>query len=77
MEELNLTVVTHQIKMRGMIQAQDEKQSVLLNYLTHDQAQIYDVVKHIKLPITITHNTLAAIDVKSSISRQLPCVTYG
>ena len=38
LEGLNLTVVSHQIEMRGLIQPQDGNESLLLDQITHDPA---------------------------------------
>lgn len=69
LEELNLTVVTHQIEMRGIIHAQDEYETVLLDHLTHEPAHIDEIRRRTSLPITVVSSTLAMMELKGLIKQ--------
>ena len=69
LEELNLTVVSHQIEMRGLIEPQDESESLLLNHITHEPIHIDDIRRHSQLPIATVSGTLAMMELKGLIKQ--------
>ena len=69
LEELNLTIVSHQIEMRSILQPQDDNESLLLNYVTHEPIHIDDIRRRTQLPITIVSSTLAMMELKGMIKQ--------
>ncbi len=69
LEELNLTVVAHQIEMRGIIQPQDDTESLLFNHITHEPIHIDDIRRQSQLPITVVSSTLAMMELKGLIKQ--------
>ena len=69
LEELNLTVVAHQIEMRSIIQPQDDNESLLLNHVTHEPAHIDEIRRQAGLPITVVSSTLAVMELKGMIKQ--------
>ena len=51
LEELNLTVVSHQIEMRALLQPEDETESLVLDQVTHEPIHIDDIGRQVHLPI--------------------------
>ena len=75
LEELNLTAVSHQIEMRGIIQPEDDSESLLLNHITHEPIHIDDIRRSAQLPITTVSSTLAMMELKGLI-KQVGSMTY-
>ena len=69
MEELNLTVVAHQIEMRGLIQPPDENESLLLAQITHEPVHIDDIQRSIQLPISVVSSGLVIMEMKGLIKQ--------
>ena len=69
LEELNLTVVSHQIEMREILQPQDDNESLLLNYVTHEPAHIDDIRRNAQLPITVVSSVLAMMELRGVIKQ--------
>ena len=69
LEELNLTVVSHQIEMRGLIQPQDGNESLLLDQITHDPIHIDDIQRSIQLPISVVSSGLVMMELKGLIKQ--------
>ena len=69
LEELNLTAVAHQIEMRVITEPQDENESLLLNYVTHEPIHIDDIRRHVRQPISMGSSTLAMMELKGLIKQ--------
>jgi DNA processing protein len=69
LEELNLTVVAHQIEMRSIIQPQGDNESLLLNHVTHEPVHIDEIRRQAGLPITVVSSTLAVMELKGVIKQ--------
>ena len=67
LEELNLTVVSHQIEMRGMIEPQDDNERVVLDHVSHEPIHIDEIRRRAQLPITVVSGTLAMMELKGLI----------
>ena len=69
LEELNLTAVAHQIEMREIIQPRDDKETVLLEHLTHEPIHIDDIRRRVSLPIAVVSSSLAMMELKGLIKQ--------
>ena len=69
LEELNLTVVAHQIEMRGIVQPEDGNESLLLSYVSHEPIHIDEIRRHSRLPIPVVSSTLAMMELKGMIKQ--------
>ena len=69
LEELNLTVVAHQIEMRGILEPQDDTEAQLLNYVSHDPIHIDEIRRHAELHITAVSSALALMELKGLIKQ--------
>ena len=75
LEELNLTAVAHQIEMRGLIQPEDENESLLLEHIAHEPVHIDDIRRRAQLSITIVSSTLAMMELKGLV-KQVGSMNY-
>ena len=69
LEELNLTVVSHQIEMRGLIQPEDENEVLILNHISHEAVHIDEIRRQAGLPITVVSGALAMMELKELIKQ--------
>ena len=69
LEELNLTVVAHQIEMRGILEPPDDTEAQLLNYVSHDPIHIDEIRRHAELHITAVSSALALMELKGLIKQ--------
>jgi DNA processing protein len=69
LEELNLTVVSHQIEMREILQPQDDTEALLLGHVTHQPVHIDELRRSAQLPISAVSSALAVMDLKGLIKR--------
>ena len=69
LEELNLTVVSHQIEMRAITQPQDESEALILDQVTHEPIYIDDIRRRAQLPITVVSSALAMMELKGLIKQ--------
>ena len=69
LEELNLTVVAHQIEMREFLQPQDDNEAQLIGHVTHEPIHIDDIQRVAKLPITVVSSTLAMMELRGLIKQ--------
>ena len=75
LEELNLTVVSHQIEMREMLHPADDNESVVLDHLSHDPVHIDEIRRRSGLPIAVVSSTLSMMELKGMI-RQVGGMNY-
>ena len=75
LEELNLTVVTHQIEMRELAPPPDEDESRLLDQISHEPLHIDDIQRRTGLPIYEVSSRLAMMELKRLI-RQVGSMHY-
>jgi DNA processing protein len=75
LEELNLTVVSHQIEMREMLHPADDNESVVLDYLSHEPVHIDEIRRRSGLPITVVSSTLSVMELKGMV-RQVGGMNY-
>ena len=69
LEELNLTVVAHQIEMRAILQPLDDTESLLLDRVAHEPIHIDDIRRLAQLPITTVSSTLAMMELKGLVKQ--------
>ena len=69
LEELNLTVVSHQIEMRALLQPEDETESLVLDQVTHEPIHIDDIGRQVHLPIPVVSSTLSMMELKGLIKQ--------
>ena len=55
--------------MREILQPQDDNESLLLNYVTHEPAHIDDIRRHAQLPITVVSSALAMMELRGLIKQ--------
>ena len=67
LEELNLTVVSHQIEMREMLHPADDNESMLLDHLGHEPVHIDDIRRRSGLPIAVVSSTLSMMELKGMV----------
>lgn len=75
LEELNLTMIPRQMEMREVI-PENETESLLLKYLSHEPTHIDEVCRHSQLPIATVSSTLAMMELKGMV-RQLGGMNYA
>jgi DNA processing protein len=81
LEELNLSVVAHQIQMRlseiptPTLEPVDDKESVLLGHLNHEPVHIDDIRRRANLPITEVSSLLTMLELKGRV-KQVGCMHY-
>jgi DNA processing protein len=81
LEELNLSVVAHQIDMRlsealaPVAGLGNDKESVLLGCLDHEPVHIDDIRRRASLPITEVSSTLTMLELKGLV-KQVGCMHY-
>ncbi len=83
LEELNLSVVTHQIEMRleqdlnsnGPADAPDDEESNLLNFLEHEPLHIDDIRRRAGIPITQVSGILTMLELKGLV-KPVGCMHY-
>jgi DNA processing protein len=81
LEELNLSVVAHQIEMRlsealaPVAGLGNDKESVLLGCLDHEPVHIDDIRRRASLPITEVSSTLTMLELKGLV-KQVGCMHY-
>jgi len=75
LEELNLSVVTHQIEMRLAQEPEDANESALLRHLDQEPLHIDDIRRRASLPITAVSSLLAMMELKGLV-RQVGCMHY-
>ena len=69
LEELNLTVVSHQIEMREILQPQDDTEALLLSHVTHEPVHIDELRRSAQLPISAVSSALAVMELKGLIKQ--------
>ena len=69
LEELNLTVVSHQIEMRGLIQPEDENEALILNHISHEAVHIDEIRRQAGLPITVVSGVLTMMELKGLVKQ--------
>ena len=69
LEELNHTVVAHQIEMRAILQPLDDTESLLLDRVDHEPVHIDDIRRLAQLPITTVSSTLAMMELKGLVKQ--------
>jgi DNA processing protein len=83
LEELNLSVVTHQIEMRleqdlnsnAPADAPDDEESNLLNFLEHEPLHIDDIRRRAGIPITQVSGILTMLELKGLV-KPVGCMHY-
>ena len=75
LEELNLTVVSHQIEMREILHPADGNESALLAHLSHEPVHIDEVRRRSGLPIAVVSSTLSMMELKGMV-RQVGGMNY-
>ena len=79
LEELNLSVVTHQIEMRLAQDlhpdAPDDEESNLLNFLEHEPLHIDDIRRRAGIPITQVSGILTMLELKGLV-KPVGCMHY-
>ena len=73
LEELNLTVVSHQMEMRAVFQTEDDplddKEGLLLRHLGHEPMHIDEIRRLARLPISEVSSALAMMELKGVIAQ--------
>ncbi len=69
LEELNLTVVSHQMEMRAVTQPEDDTERKLLDHITHEPVHIDDIGRRSGLPITVVTSTLAMLELRGLVKQ--------
>ena len=69
LEELNLTVVSHQIEMREILQPQNDTEALLLSHVTHEPVHIDELRRSAQLPISAVSSALAVMELKGLIKQ--------
>ena len=69
LEELNLKIVSHQIEMRTILQPQDDNETLLLDYITHEPIHIDDIRRQSQMPITSVSSTLSMMELKGLVKQ--------
>ena len=69
LEELNLTVVSHQIEMREMLHPADDNESVVLDYLSHEPVHIDEIRRRSGLPIAVVSSTLPVMELNGTVQQ--------
>ena len=69
LEELNLSVVTQQMPMPGLLVPEDDMEAALLKCLTFEPLHIDDVQRRSGLPISTVSGTLAVMEIKGLVRR--------
>ena len=75
LEELNLTVVTHQVEMRLAEETVDDAEAALLNHLDEEPLHIDDIRRIASLPITAVSSLLTMLELKGRV-KQVGCMHY-
>jgi DNA processing protein len=75
LEELNLSVVTHQIEMRLVQQPEDDNEASLLHHLDDEPLHIDDILRRTSLPITVVSSLLTMMELKGMV-KQVGCMHY-
>ena len=75
LEELNITVVAHQIEMRELAPPQDDDESLLLDQISHEPVHIDDLQRSTHLPIYEVSSKLTMMELKGLI-RQVGSMHY-
>jgi DNA processing protein len=74
LEELNLTMIPRQLEMREVV-PENEIESLILKYLSHEPTHIDEVCRSSCLPIATVSSTLAMMELKG-IVRQMGGMNY-
>jgi DNA processing protein len=74
LEELNLTMIPQQLEMREVV-PENETESLILKYLSHEPTHIDEVCRSSCLPIATVSSTLAMMELKG-IVRQMGGMNY-
>ena len=61
--------MSQQLEMRGIMELQDETESLLLSYVTHEPIHIDDIQRQTRLPITAVSSTLAMMELRGIIKQ--------
>ena len=69
LEELNLTVVAHQMEMRAVLQPQDDNESLLIETISHEPIHIDDITRQARLPINVVSSVLTMMELKGLIKQ--------
>ena len=75
LEELNLSVVSHQIEMLLTQEPEDANESALLRHLDQEPVHIDDLRRRASLPITVVSSLLAMMELKGLV-KQVGCMHY-
>jgi len=74
LEELNLTMIPRQLEMREIV-PENETESLVMKYLSHEPTHIDEVCRSSSLPIATVSSTLAMMELKG-IVRQTGGMNY-
>jgi DNA processing protein len=74
LEELNLTMIPRQLEMREIV-PENETESLIMKYLSHEPTHIDEVCRSSSLPIATVSSTLAMMELKG-IVRQMGGMNY-
>ena len=74
LEELNLTMIPRQLEMREIV-PENETESLIMKYLSHEPTHIDEVCRSSSLPIATVSSTLAMMELKG-IVRQTGGMNY-
>ena len=69
LEELNLTVVTHQIEMRSILEPEGDHESDLLTHVSHEPLHIDEIRRRAQLPIASVSSALALMELKGLVKQ--------
>ena len=70
LEELNLSVVSEQIKMEmDVLFPKDDTESLLMKYITYEPVHIDDVIRTTGMPIATVSSTLAVMEVRGLVKQ--------
>ena len=69
LEELNLTVVSHQIEMRSILEPDGDHESDLLTHISHEPIHIDEIRRLAQLPISSVSSALALMELKGLVKQ--------
>ena len=75
LEELNFTVVAHQVEMALTPERDDEAEAALLHYLDEEPLHIDDIRRSASLPISAVSSLLSVLELKGKV-KQVGCIHY-
>ena len=69
LEELNLSVVSHQMEMRQVLQPEDGAEAVLLGHVGYEPVHIDEIRRTAQLPIAEVSSSLAMMELKGLVKQ--------